>query len=127
MPIRHAQAQESQLHPREGQRCKAGQSELVWRAVRQEDYVLDFNRLVGAMTEWSVAYAVAYIQSEATQTNVVLKIGSDDEARGYLNGRLIHEWVWGRGYDEDEDVVAGMELKAGLNVLVFKVVNEVGG
>jgi WD40 repeat protein/tRNA A-37 threonylcarbamoyl transferase component Bud32 len=120
-------AQEGDLRPHVGERSKAGQNELVWRQVKLEDYLLDFNRLVGAMTEWSVAYAAAYIQSEAAQTNVVLKVGSNDQARVYLNGKLIHQWVGvgGRVYGADQDVVAGMELKAGINVLVFKVVNEV--
>jgi hypothetical protein len=120
-------AQEGDLRPHVGERSKAGQNELVWRQVKLEDYLLDFNGLVGAMTEWSVAYAVAYIQSEAAQTNVVLKVGSNDQARVYLNGKLIHQWVGvgGRVYGADQDVVAGMELKAGTNVLVFKVVNEV--
>jgi hypothetical protein len=119
--------QEGQLRPRAGERSKAGQSELVWRAVKLQDYQLDFNALMGAVTEWSVAYAVAYIQSETAQTNVVLKVGSDDEARVYLNGKLIHEWVNGRQYFGDADVVGGLELKAGINVLVFKVVNEAAG
>jgi WD40 repeat protein len=117
-------AQESQLRPRAGERSRAGQSGLVWRAVKLEDYRLDFNRLMGAVTEWSVAYAVAYIQSETAQTNIVLKVGSDDESRVYLNGKLIHECALTRAYLADEDVVSGMELKAGINVLVFKVVNE---
>jgi hypothetical protein len=120
-------AQEGQLHPHAGERSRAGQSELIWRAVKLEDYRVDFNALAGGVTEWSVVYAVAYIQSEAAQNNVVLKIGSDDEARVYLNGKLIHEWLTVRGYDSNEDVVGGLELKAGINVLVFKVVNEVTG
>ena len=118
-------AQEAQLRPRAGQRSRAGQSELVWRALKLEDYLIDFNWLVGAETEWSVAYAVAYLQSETTQTNVVLKVGSDDESRVYLNGKLVHECLLAREYRADEDIVGGMELKAGLNVLVFKVVNEI--
>ncbi len=119
--------QEAQLRPRAGERSKAGQGGLLWRAVKLEDERLDFNRLVGAVTEWSVTYAVTYIRSEASQTNVVLRIGSDDQTRIYLNGKLIHEWVSARAYEADSDVVAGLELKAGTNVLVFKVVNEKAG
>jgi dipeptidyl aminopeptidase/acylaminoacyl peptidase len=116
-------AQESQLRPRAGEQAKAGQSELVWRGIQSEDYLIDFNRLVGAPTHWSVAYAVCYIQSEAAQSGVLLKVGSDDQAKVYLNGKLIYESTSPRVYPLDEDTEAGA-LKAGLNVLVFKVVNE---
>jgi hypothetical protein len=54
-----------------------------------------------------------------------LRVSSDDEAKVYLNGKRIYQWASFRSYDPDEDVVPGVELKPGLNVLVFKVVNEV--
>ena len=88
--------------------------------------MLDFNRLAGAETQtrWSVAYAVTYIHSEAAQSNVLLKVGSEDESRVYLNGKLIQENLSTEDFFADQDPAAGQELKAGLNVLVFKVVNE---
>ena len=58
---------EPELRPRASDRVKVGASELVWNALRQEDYLLDFNQLLGKKTEWSVAYAVCYIQSEAAR------------------------------------------------------------
>jgi Tol biopolymer transport system component len=119
-------AQEGQLRPRAGQREKVGSVDLVWRPVEQADYVLDFNRLAGAETQtwWSVAYAVTYIHSETAHRNVVLKVGSEDESRVYLNGKLIQENLSTADFFADQDPAAGQELKAGLNVLVFKVVNE---
>jgi hypothetical protein len=119
-------AQESQLRPRAGQRVKGAPAGPVWRQVEQADYVLDFNRLAGADTQtwWSVAYAVTYIDSEAAQSNVVLKVGSEDESRVYLNGKLVQENLSTEDFFADQDSAAGQELKAGLNVLVFKVVNE---
>ena len=72
-----------------------------------------------------MAYAVCYIQSEAAQSGVFLKIGSDDQAKVYLNGKLIYESTSPRKYPADEDTVTGVALKGGLNVLVFKVVNEI--
>jgi WD40 repeat protein/serine/threonine protein kinase len=116
--------QESQLRPVTGQRSKAGKDELIWRAVQQDDFLLDFNQLAGGVTPSSVTLAVSYLHSETAQTNLVLRVGSDDEARVYLNGKRVYQWESSRSYDPDEDVVAGVELKAGLNVLVFKVVNE---
>jgi hypothetical protein len=56
-----------------------------------------------------------------------MKAASADQARAYLNGNLIYESTLSRGYPMDEDVVAGVTLNAGTNVLVFKVVYETGG
>ena len=38
----------------------------------------------------------------------------------------MYRHAGGRAYFQDQDTVTGLELKAGLNVLVFKVVNERG-
>ncbi len=111
------------LRPRASDRVKVGARELVWNALRQEDYLLDFNQLLGKETRWSVAYAVCYIQSDAAQAGVVMKVGSDDQAKIYLNGKEIYRNEIGRACVPDQDEVAGIELRAGLNVLVFKVVS----
>jgi hypothetical protein len=102
----------------------AAQWELVWTAVQLPDYSIDFNELVGQVTLWSVAYAVCYIQSETAQTGLLLKVGSDDQAKIYLNGKEIYRSDAPRHWVSDQDTVEGVELRAGLNVLVFKVVNE---
>ena len=117
---------EANLQARAGERIQAGEIEGVWRAVRLDDYLLDFNKLLNANVMWSVAYAVCYIESEADQSNLTMRVGSDDQSRIYLNGKDIYWCEASRGYLPDQDVVAGMALKAGLNVLVFKVVNETG-
>jgi hypothetical protein len=46
------------------------------------------------------------------------------KSRVYLNGKLIQENLSTEDFFADQDSAAGQELKAGLNVLVFKVVNE---
>ncbi len=63
-----------------------------------------------------------------------MKVGRDDKAKVYLNGALVyrtldnelvskvdHSW-----YAADQDVVAGLELRAGINVLILKVYNQAG-
>lgn len=89
--------------------------------------LIDFNNLLGKVTEWSVAYAVCYIQSETNRNGLLMKVGSDDQAKIYLNGREIYRHDAPRECVVDQDVVDGVELKAGLNVLVFKVVNQEHG
>jgi hypothetical protein len=115
-------ARESRLRPRVGEKVKARQGELVWR--QSEDYLLDFNKIVGRETQFSVAYAVCYIKSQTAQTNLVLKIGSDDQAKIFLNEREVYRSTNPQSGEPDRHTVAGIELKAGLNVLIFKVVNE---
>ncbi|MCI0533642.1 MAG: protein kinase [Verrucomicrobiales bacterium] len=119
------------LRPRAGERIQTGGSNLVWQPVELDDYVIDFGGIAARNTDpssqWGVAYAVCYVRSETAQPGVSLKVGSDDQARVYLNGELIYEFTRGRSYVADQDVVTGLELKAGINVLVFKVVNETSG
>ena len=110
-----------------GQRVRLAGSELVWRKVRLEDYEIDFNLLVGEKTNWAVAYAVCYIQSETEQTGLVIHVGSDDQSKVYLNREEIYDRNDTGTYVADHDEVAGASLKAGLNVLVFKVINGDGG
>ena len=115
---------EAQVRARAGDRVTVGTGELVWAAPRLEDYLIDFNQLLGEVTEYSVGYALCYIHSEVDQDGLLVKVGSDDQSKVYLNGREIYRRQEGRSYVPDQDVVTGVDLKAGVNVLVFKVVNE---
>ena len=116
---------EAHLHPRAGTQTRVGGSDLVWREFHLDDYGLDFRELTGKTnTDWCVAYAVCYIESKATQPGLTLRVGSDDQSRVYLNGKKIYQYEDPRAFDPDLDEVRGVELKAGRNVLVFKVVNE---
>ena len=110
-----------------GERVKTAHGELTWRSVRLEDHWIDFAQLILQPGTWSAAYAVSYIESDTAQHGVSLRVGSDDQAKLYLNGNLIYKWPAGREFRADQDTVASVELKAGVNVLVFKVVNETGG
>jgi hypothetical protein len=114
--------QEAHLRPHAGDRIIVGGRQLVWREVRQ--YLINFNQLLNQPTEWSVAYAVCYLQSDADRTGLRMEVGSDDEAKIYLNGKEIYRNQGARTFLPDQDVVEGVELNSGLNVLVFKVVNE---
>ena len=95
-----------------------------------ESYRLNFLDLVekaGRRTENQVAYALTYVASESPQSNLTMLVGSDDGARIYLNEKETYRRLERRPWSADEDEAAGVALKAGLNVLVFKVVNGVGG
>jgi WD40 repeat protein/serine/threonine protein kinase len=116
--------QEAQLHPRAGERVEVDGRKRVRRPVRLDDYLLDFNILLGDKAFWSVAYAVCYIHSDVQLNGLLMKVGCDDESKVYLNGKQIYSRAQPQTYVADKDPVTNVELKAGLNVLVFKVVNE---
>jgi hypothetical protein len=115
---------ESRLRPKAGEARSTGGGELKWREVALEDEEIDFNAILGKVTEHGVAYAVCYLRSEAEQRGLQMLVGSDDEAKVYLNGKQVHRSALVRQWDADQDTVPDLTLNAGLNVLVFKVVNE---
>ena len=64
---------------------------------------------------------------EAAIFSAARRLPVKDQSKVHLNGRLIHRCDQARQYVGDQDVVSGVEFKAGSNVLVFKVVNKATG
>src|SRR4029077_4576214 len=80
--------------------------------------------IMGRVTPHSVAYAVSYIRSETEQRRLRMLVSGDDGTKVYLNGKKVHQYPFPRFFIADQDTVPDITLDAGLNVLVFKVVNE---
>jgi len=110
--------------PREGERVQDGQSERVWRAVRQEDDKLDLARVFGGEHDYNAAYAVCYLVADSPKTGLTLHVSSDDQARILLNGQEIYRQTEAQSWELSQDWVTGVNLRFGVNVLVFQVVNE---
>jgi WD40 repeat protein/serine/threonine protein kinase len=115
---------ESQLRPKAGDATSIRGKEFKWKEVDLKDDVLDFDAILGQVTPRSVAYAVFYIQSEEEQRGLQMLVGSQDEAKVYLNGREVYKAALPHGTVAVQETVQGIVLSAGLNALVFKVVNE---
>jgi WD40 repeat protein len=115
---------EAGLHPSEGEEVIVGGKPLTWRRCRTDDYYLDLNVFLEERAQYAVAYAVAYLHSDTDRHELTLKVGSDDQSKVYLNGRAVHKALHVRGLRRDEDVVEGVSLRRGQNVLVFKIINE---
>jgi poly(3-hydroxybutyrate) depolymerase len=77
------------------------------------------------LKEYSVAYAYTTVDA-ATDGDAYFHFGSDDGAKVYLNGVLIHHVYANRGCREHSDVFAG-HLKKGSNALLVKVDQGNGG
>src|SRR5262249_34241893 len=116
-------ADEGKLQPKAGDTVKAGDKELTWKKHQSKEDTLDINDFLGKQTEDSVAYAVAYMNVLEEMKGVQLKIGSDDQCKVYLNGKEVHKATEARPLEKDQDT-AEVTLQKGVNVLVFKIVNE---
>jgi len=117
---------EGGLRPKAGEARSIGGGDLKWREVALTNEVIDFNATLGQVTTQSVAYLVCYLRSEAAQGGLQMLVGSDDEAKVYLNGKEVYKCPFPRSFYAEQDRVPDIALNAGLNVLVFKVVNEPG-
>jgi len=98
---------------------------IRWRhAVANDRGCVDLGEAVGRV-EWTVAFGYAEVTS-AGDRQVVLRLGSDDGIKVWLNGKLIHMHEVGRGYRADSDRAPAF-LKAGLNRIFVKIDNYTGG
>jgi hypothetical protein len=117
-------ADEAKLQPKEGDKVKVGDQELTWKKVEMDSPLLDINKVLGQQTEDSVGYAVCYVVADEELKDLILKTGSDDQAKVYLNGKEVFKHEEARAADRDQDSTPDITLKKGVNVVVFKIVNE---
>jgi hypothetical protein len=98
---------------------------IHWRLAGADDR--GFVDLGGAMgrVEWAVAYGYAEVASERG-CEVVLRFGSDDGIKVWVNGELVHMHEVGRGYRADSDRAPAF-LKAGVNRIFVKIDNYTAG
>jgi hypothetical protein len=115
---------EASLRPQAGDKVQVRGKELVWKQHRTGGSFLDFNAFLQGETTYSVTYAVCYVVSDRERRNLQLRIGSDGQAKVYLNGREVHTCREDRFAAVDDDTVGGLTLNAGTNVLLFKVAHE---
>jgi hypothetical protein len=116
--------QEAKLQPRAGEHVPLGGQEYTWRTYQGNKPILDFNGLVGKLSEGCVAYAVCYVISDRERKDLLLQVGYDDQAKVYLNGQEIYDYMLTRGLWA-LDPAGPITLRKGMNVLVFKVLNEI--
>jgi hypothetical protein len=103
-----------------------GEEMRAWKAQETGDLGGMFNLmgLLGAMDEVR-AFAYATLESDAEQ-KAVLRIGSDDGVRVWVNGEQVHANPADRGAALDQDLVP-VTLKAGKNEVLLEIVQYLGG
>jgi hypothetical protein len=109
----------------EGAKQKVGAKELTWRKVATKDFFIDFKEIYPELSEHVAGWAVAYVVVPAAKTDLTLRMNSNDQGRVYLNGKEVVRNTEARTLEKTaEDSAKPITLKAGVNVVVLKVVNE---
>jgi hypothetical protein len=116
---------ESSLRPKAGDKVTIGAKELTWQNITAATNHFDFTAVVKAVGEKEAGYAVTYIECETEKPDVIMAVASNDEGRIYFNGVDIYVWGEPRTLTLDADK-GRVTLKKGINVIVFKIINEQG-
>ena len=88
--------------------------------------VVDLRALFPERTDGIVAYAIGKLELPAP-AKLTMLFGSDDGARVWIDGKLVHSVARVRGVNLGDDEVEGLELGAGPHHVVIKIVQGVGG
>jgi hypothetical protein len=114
---------EGALRPKAGDTVKIGSKELAWQNITASTNHFDFNAILKKINDRAAGYMVTYIECDAEKPDVVMAVASNDEGRIYFNGVDIYLFSEPRTLMLDGDK-GKVTLKKGMNVIVFKVVNE---
>lgn len=114
---------EAKLKPKAGDSVTVNGRQLTWKAVTAPTNHFDFNAVLKSQNDQSAGFMVTYIECDRDIPDVVIAVGSNDQGRIYFNGVDIYAVTEARPLTLDQDK-GKITLKQGLNVLVFKVVNQ---
>ena len=97
---------------------------LSWKAVEAQKGFVD---LIAAFGQVDNAVAYAYTEVESVHAReALLKCGSDDGIKIWINGEVVFEREVQRGYTHGSDQ-APIHLQSGVNRVVVKVSQYIGG
>jgi hypothetical protein len=114
---------EAALQPKEGDTVKIRGKDLVWKHITASTNHFDFNLILKSVNDHVAGFMVTYIESDKDLADVTMALGSNDQGRLYLNGKDIYAFQDARPLELDADK-GKVHLKKGVNVVVFKVINE---
>ena len=114
---------EAALRPKAGDKVKIRGKELTWQNIVAATNYFDFNAILKTVNDHAAGYMVTYIECDKETPDVIVAVASNDEGRIYFNGVDIYAFSEPRTLMLDADK-GKVTLKKGLNVVVFKVINE---
>jgi hypothetical protein len=114
---------EGALQPRAGDTVTVNGKELTWQNITASTKYFDFNAILQTVNDHAAGYMVTYIECAREMNDVTMALGSNDQGRLYLNGKDIYAVQDARSLELDSDK-GKVHLNKGVNVIVFKVINE---
>jgi hypothetical protein len=114
---------EADIRPKAGDTVKINGKELTWQNITASTKYFDFNAILKTVSDHAAGFMVTYIECDREFSDVTMALGSNDQARLYLNGKDIYAFQDARTLEIDADK-GKVHLKKGVNVVVFKVINE---
>ena len=114
---------EAALRPKAGDKVKIRGKELTWQNSIAATNYFDFNAILKTVNDHAAGYMVTYIECDTERSDVIMAVASNDEGRIYFNGVDIYAFSEPRTLMLDADK-GKLTLKKGVNVVVFKVINE---
>lgn len=114
---------EAALRPQPGQKSTVGGKELTWQPITAVTNFFDFNASLKSINDHAAGYMATYVECDAETPDVIVAVGSNDQGRIYFNGVDIYAHTEARPLMLDADR-GKITLKKGINVIVFKVLNE---
>lgn len=114
---------EAALRPKADDIVKVGGKELTWQNITAATNYFDLNATLKTLNDRAAGYVVTYVECETERPDVIMAVASNDEGRIYFNGVDIYLFSEPRPLMLDADK-GKVTLKKGLNVIVFKIINE---
>jgi len=114
---------EAALRPKAGDKVTIRGKELTWQKITAATNYFDFNALLKTVNDHAAGYAVTYVECETEKPDVIMAVASNDEGKIYFNCEDIYAFSEPRTLMLDSDK-GKVTLKKGVNVIVFKVINE---
>ncbi len=114
---------EAALKPRAGDKLAINGKEFTWRNIIAATNYFDFNAILKSQNDHVAGFMVTYVECDKEVPAVTMAVGSNDQGRIYFNGVDIYAFTEARPLILDADK-GRVTLKQGVNVIVFKVLNE---
>jgi len=96
--------------------------DATWQVKSFADSKIAFDKMFLPIDDYFAVYAVCWIESPS-QRKIKLGVGSDDDHKIYLNGKLVGRHYGSQATTPDQ-FMYDAELQPGLNRLLFKLVDR---
>lgn len=121
--LREQVRDEARLRPSDGEKLTVRGKELTWKHITAATNFFDFNALLKSQNDHVAGFMVTYVECDEDIPDVTMAVASNDQGRIYFNGTDIYAQSEARPLVLDADK-GRVTLKKGVNVIVFKVINQ---